>query len=251
MSNTNKKIKISALILLASALLIATLGAGVNAQTQGSVFVYSSDGGTITADSTTVNGGTTQSYNVGTTVNFNAVAGTGFTFIAWETVTASGANTTTDNPIALNITSGTCAIQAIFTSSTNNTATATTTGATSVSMFGSAGGTTSPTGSITAPTTYNNYTIGTVSDFQANPSSDFKFLCWVTATADGGNTYTTSTLSLNMTGVTAVQAFFVPTSSTITVPTIPEYSTVSIVIVAAILVSVAFGTFAIVRKNKK
>jgi hypothetical protein len=251
MNNTNKKIKISALILLASALLIVTLNVGVNAQTQGSVFIYSSDGGTITADGTTVNGGSAYNYNVGTTVNFNAVAGTGFKFIAWETVTASGANTTTVNPLALNITSGTCAIQAIFISSTNNTAAATTTGATSVSVFGSVGGTTSPTGSITSPTTYTNYTIGTVSNFQANPSNEFKFLCWVTATASGGNTYTTSTLSLNITGDTAVQAFFIPTSSAVTVPTIPEYSTASIVIIAAILVAATFGTFAIVRKNKK
>ena len=251
MNKTNKKTKISALILLASTLLIVALSAGVSAQTQGSVFVYSSNGGTIQADGTTVNGGNTYQYDVGTTVNFNAVAGTGFEFVTWETVTASGANTTTVNPLALTIDSGTCAIQAIFISSSNNTATATATGATSVDVFGSAGGTTSPTGSITSPTSYTNYTIGTVSTFQANPSADFKFLCWVTATAAGGNTYTANSLSLNITGETAIQAFFVPTSNTVSVPTIPEYSTASIVVIAAILVSAVFGTFSIVRKNKK
>jgi len=251
MNNTSKKIRISALILLASALLIVSLGAGVNAQTQGSVFVYSSVGGTITADGTTANGGSTYNYTVGTTVNFNAVTGSGFTFIGWETVTASGASTTTTNPLALNITSGTCAIQAIFTSSTNTTATATTTGATSVSVFGSVGGTTSPTGSPTAPSTYTNYTIGTVSEFQATPGNGFKLLCWETATAAGGNTYTANPLELNVTGATGLQAIFVPTSSTVTVPTVPEYSTASIIIIVAILVAATFGTFAFVRKNKK
>lgn len=236
---------------MASTLLIVALNAGVYAQTQGSVFVYTSVGGTITANGTAVTGGSTQSYNVGTTVNFNAVTGTGFKFIGWETVTASGANTTTVNPLALNITSGTCAIQAIFISSTNTTATATTTGATSVSVFGSVGGTTSPSGAITAPSTYSNYTIGTVSNFQATAGDGFKFLCWVTATAAGGNTYTTNPLPLNITDVTGIQAMFVPTSSTITVPTIPEYSSASIIIIAAILVAAIFGTFAIVRKNKK
>ena len=245
---------------MTSALLIVALNAGVYAQTQGSVFIYTSAGGTITANGTTVNGGSTQSYDVGTTVSFNAVTGTGFEFIGWETVTASGASTSTDNPLALTIDSGTCAIQALFISSTNNTATATTSGATSVSVFGSVGGTTSPSGAITAPSTYTNYTIGTVSDIQATAGDGFNFLCWVTATASGGNTYTANPLPLNPTGDTGIQAFFVPTGSSITVspttspstsPTVPEYSTASIAIIAAILAAVAFGTFAIVRKNKK
>ncbi len=251
MNYTSKKLKISGLILLTSAILIVALNAGVFAQTQGSVVVYSSVGGTITADGTTVNGGTTNSYNVGTTVNFNAVAGTGFEFIGWITVAASGANTTTDNPLALNITSDTCAIQAIFVSTTNTTATATTTGATSVTVFGSVGGTTSPTGGATTPTTYSNYTIGTASSFQATPGDGFMLLCWESATASGGNTYTANPLQLNLTGDTGLQAIFVPTSSTVTVPTVPEYSSAAIVIIAAILVAATLGTFAIVKKNKK
>jgi hypothetical protein len=251
MNHASKKIKISALILLTSALLIVALNAGVYAQTQGSVVVYSSVGGTVTANGTTVNGGTTNSYNVGTVVNFNAVAGTGFQFLGWETVAASGANITTVNPLALNITTATCAIQAIFVSNTNNTATASTTGATSVTIFGSIGGTTSPAGGVTTPTTYSNYTIGTVSTFQAIPGTGFKLLCWETATAAGGNTYTDSQLSLNITGASAIQAIFVPTSSSVTVPTVPEYSSVSIAIIAAILVAATLGTFVIARKNKK
>jgi len=251
MNHASKKIKISVLILLTSALLIVALNAGVYAQTQGSVVVYSSVGGTVTANGTAVNGGSTNSYNVGTTVNFNAVAGTGFTFIGWETVAASGANTTTVNPLALNITTATCAIQAIFVSSTNNTATASTTGATSVTVFASVGGTTSPAGGVTTPTTYSNYTIGTVSNFLATPGTGFEFLCWETATAAGGNTYTASQLSLNITGASAIQAIFVPTGSSLTVPTVPEYSSAIIVIIAAILVAASLGTFVIARKNKK
>ena len=138
---------------MASTLLIVALNAGVYAQTQGSVFVYTSVGGTITANGTAVTGGSTQSYNVGTTVNFNAVTGTGFKFIGWETVTASGANTTTVNPLAaqhylghLRDTSNLHLKHKHHSNSNNNRCN-------QRERLWSVGGTTSPSGAITAPST--------------------------------------------------------------------------------------------------
>lgn len=134
----------------------------------------------------------------------------------------------------------------MFIPTTNATTTSPATGTSTVQVLSSEGGETIPSAG-----TYTNYTIGTSSTFTASAGSGFKFLYWIVVPATGANVYTTSTLPLNITANTCgLQAMFVPTDSTITVPTIPEFSSVALVILAAVLIAVAMGTFAF-KRNKK
>jgi hypothetical protein len=227
----------------------------VTAQTQDSIFVYSTIGGTISADGTALTGGNTYKYNDGSTVTFIATPDSGYQFLSWVDLTAAGGTTNTTTPLQYNV-SASGAIEALFIPTSNATAAPGGTGTSTVVIMLSAGGTTEPLAG-----SYTNYTVGNVSSFTAVPGNGFKFLYWMIAPSTS-NTFTTSQVSWNVTAdVCALQAYFVPTSSTVALPsasasptaspTVPEFSGIATVIIALALVAVAFGTYTYRRKAKQ
>lgn len=251
------KLRIFTLVLGTLMILLVATNPGiltVKAQTQDSVYVYTSVGGTVSANGTSLTGGNSYNYADGASVNFTATSNTGFQFLCWEYAASSGTNTSTDNPFVYTISSAECAIQAMFVPSVNTTLSSSSsqTGTAPFEVPMSIGGTTTP-----AAGTYDNYTIGTVVNFTATAGNGFKFLYWLVPTASGDavNIVTSNTLAFNVTdNACAVQAFFIPTSSTVTLPTITtinEFSTAATIIVALALVAVAFGTYAYKRRTKK
>jgi hypothetical protein len=257
MNKLTKNRSVLALILLMSALLVAaTLNVpSVNAQTTSSTYIYSSTGGTISANGEVQMGGASYSSNTNDNVDFTATPESGYEFLAWEYATAAGACTVTDNPSPINITTD-GAIMALFIPTANTTAPSTETGAATVIIYNSIGGETNPTGTA-EPAVYTNYTIGETYTFTTIPGLNFKFLYWTIATSTG-NYYTTSTLDYTITESTVVmQAMFIPTDSDVTLPggatptPIPEFSTIATVGITLALVAVAVGTYAYKRKTKK
>jgi hypothetical protein len=258
MVKTSKNFKFFALILIASTLLIAAATPAIStvkAQSTDSILVYVALGGTISANGTALTGGSTYSYADGTVVAFTATPGTGFAFLAWETATAAGGSTSTANPLDWTIT-GSGAIQAMFIPTTNTTGYSSA-GTSSIGLFSSIGGSTNPTAG-----TYTNYTIGTTSAFTATPGSGFNFLCWEVATAAGAFTTTSNPMEYNVSANNCgLQAFFIPTSSTVTLPTatttptstpkVSEFSSATVAIMAIILAAAAFGTYTYTKKSKK
>ena len=249
MKSNTKNLKILALILLTSTLLIIGSGAAsVQAQAQPTVYVYNSQGGNIAANGTQLNPSTNYNYTNGDTINYTPVPGTGFAFLCWDWIGTATPVTSTSNTLTETLqASDTCAIQALFVPITNATQTATGTGAATVIALLSAGGTTSPSaGSGTA--SYTNYTIGSSAGFTATASSGFKFLYWLVVSAQGSSYYTSSTMDLTIpTSEVAVQAFFVPSASSVT---IPEFSAVIVAILAVALAVSAIGTVAYKRSKK-
>jgi hypothetical protein len=145
----------------------------------------------------------------------------------------------------------------MFIPTTNATQTSSGTGAATIALYFTVGGTTVPssTPTTTPPRIYTNYTIGTSATFTAVPSSDFNFLYWMVVTTTS-TTYTSSTLTLTIPQNTcAMEAIFVPTSSTLALPTptpkINEFSTATTLIAVIALVAVAFGTYTYTKKAKK
>lgn len=246
MSKTGNNLKVLALILLMSALLITAAGsASVKGATQPTVYVYNSQGGTISANGTQLTGGAVYNYTNGDTVSYTTNPGSGFAFLCFDWISGSTPTTSTNSTLTETFSSSSCALQALFVPTTNATVTPSGSGAATVVTLISAGGTTSPT----SGQSYTNYTIGTVSNFQATASSGFKFLYWLVVSSLGRTYYTSSSLALNIPASTiALQAFFVPTSSTVT---INEYSNAAVVIVAIILAVSALGAFAFKRRAKK
>jgi hypothetical protein len=104
--------------------------------------------------------------------------------------------------------------------------------------------------------TYSNYTVGTAYTFKSVPGTGFKLLYWLTATVVGTTTVyneytaTNPTIKIESTSV-AIQALFVPTSSSVTVPVINEYSTAVVASLAIALVASALGAYAYTRRAKK
>jgi hypothetical protein len=237
----NRKIKVLTLVLLASTLLVMATSLSVKAQGTATVAILSSVGGT-----TSPAGGTSPSYTIGHSASFTATPGSGWQFFYWIVTTAAGSTTYTTNPLSWDVT-GAGSVQAMFLPTTNATETPNPAGTSSIYVLVSAGGETTP-----ASETYT-YNVGSVATFTATPGSGFRFLCWVVAPATGGIVYTANPLNYNVTnGDCAVQALFVPTSSTVTLPTIvDEYSSAAVVALTATLVAVAFATFAARRKVKK
>jgi hypothetical protein len=246
LNQTLKNFKIVALILLISTLLVlATNSACVKAQTQPTVYVYNSQGGTISANGTQLIGGTVYNYTNGDTVSYTTTPGSGFAFLCFDWISGSTPTTSTDATLTETLTSNSCAIQALFVPTANATVTPSGSGAATVVTLISAGGTTSPS----SGQSYTNYTIGTVSNFEATADSGFKFLYWLVVSSLGSTYYTSSALALNIpAGTIALQAFFVPTSSTVV---INEYSNAAAVILVAILAIITIGTYAYTRKTKK
>ncbi len=250
-----KKSKFLSLILMASALLIMVTIypniSNVKAETQSGVYVYTSCGGTISANGTSLTGGTTYNYTSGSSVTFTATPISTCNFLCWEYASSSGAQISTTNPLVYTVPSIESAVQALFIPKVNTTLTQSSSG-TGTAPFDvpiSIGGTTTP-----AAATYTNYTIGSVVDFTANAQSGFKFLYWLVpaATSDAVNIVTSSTLAFKVTSsACAIQAFFIPTSSSVTLPaitTVSEFSAGAALIVAIALVIVAFATYAFRKK---
>jgi len=262
----NTKTKAFALILLSSILLLLAVNPAmqtVKAQTvTDSVTVFASCGGNTTPADNSTGPYATYTYNNDTSQTFTATAGTGFQFLCWVIVAATGPTTSTTNPLSYTLTQA-IAIQALFIPSVAVSTTPTPTTAPStytVTVFTSVGGTTTPSGvSTTAPYANYNYNAGTTQTFTANAGTDFKLLCWLLVTANGGSTSTTNPLSYTVSQSAAVQALFIPTSSTVTLPSssptptpkIDEFSSVTAIILAAALIIVAFGAYTYVKKVKK
>ena len=240
-----KESKIVVFTVLTAALLMASLNSCIPVKAQGTATVdtFSSIGGT-----TSPAAGTYTNYTVGTTYTFTETPASGNSFLYWIVATAAGGATYTTPTLSYNITESTTLIQAMFIPTTNTTVSSSQTGAATVELLVSIGGSTVP-----AAGTYTNYTAGTVSAFKAVPGTGFSFLCWVVASSSA-NIYTANPLAYNVSGTACgIQAMFIPTSSTVTLPTptVNEFSSAIAVILAAVLATVAVGTYTVTRKNKK
>ncbi len=254
--NMRKNFKVFALILLTSALLLVAIipnVPSVKAATTDSVLAYTSLGGSMAVNGTTLaGGGTTTTYAANSDLNFTATASSGFNFLCWEYASTSGPSTSTSNPFSYVISVSEVAIIAMFTPTTNVTQSSTSTGTATVDVFNAIGGTTSPAGGFTGPA-YSTYTIGTTYSFTQTPGSGFEFFYWIIDTSAGATVYTSSTLSLKLTSSsTAIQAFWIPTGSTLTLPTIiSEFSSAMIAVLLSVLILIATGTYVYIRRAKK
>ena len=250
MLKTTKNTKLFALILLTSMLLLVAISPAMQsvkaATTTDTVTVFASVDGTTTPASNATGPYATYTYDNNTVQTFTAPTSTGFQFLCWVIVAASGPTTSTTNPLSYTLTQS-IALQALFIP-TSSTVTPTPTP------------TTTPTGvSTTAPYVSYNYNSGSVQTFTATAGTDFKLLCWLIVGANGGTTSTSSSLSYTVSQDVAIQAFFIPTSSTVTLPstsptptpTVPEFSSTIAIIIAAVLVIVAFGTYTFTKRAKK
>jgi len=254
------------LIILTSALLLVAINPAMQsvkaATTTDTITVFASAAGTTTPASNATGPYATYTYDTNTVQTFTATPITGYTFLCWVIGAASGPTTSTTNPLSYTLTQN-IALEALFipSSTPTTTATPTTTPSTySVSVFTGYGGTTTPTAiSTTASFVSYSYKPGAVETFTATPGSDFKLLCWETVTSTGGTTSTTNPLSYTVSQDVAIQALFIPTSSTVTLPTtsptptpkVDEFSSAAAIIIAAVLVIVAFGTYTFTKKAKK
>ncbi len=257
MSKTSKNFKVLALILLTSTILLTAGAGGAKAASTTSVYFYTTFGGTVTANGTAITGGSTTSYTTGNTVSFAATASSGFKFVCFEYVASTGTQTSTNNPFVQTLSSVSCAVEALFSPTTNTTLTTSGSGTATVDMLITAGGDTVPAGKATG--TYTNYTVGKTYTFTAVPGTgppSFKLLYWLTATTVGSTTtynmYTSMNPSITIkSDSVAIQAMFVPTSSSVVVPTINEFSAAAVVALIVALVAVALGTFVYTKKAKK
>ncbi len=259
-----KKLKVFAMILLTSTLLILASSASVStvkAATTSSVFLYTTLGApsssAVTANGTAMAMGASTSFNTGDTEQFKATAASGFEFLCFVYADASAQVASTNNPYTKTIT-GNAALEAVFIPTTNTTATASGSGAATLTVFATYGGTTTPAGSNTGKTA-SGYTIGHSATLTQTPGSDFKFLCWVVQ-CSSNNYYTSSPLVYTPTEAgAAIEAIWVPTSSSVTLPSasatptpkVAEFSSAMVAIVALALVASAFGTYAVAKKNRK
>ena len=199
-------------------------------------------------------------YSDGSTQTFTATAGDGFIFQNWEIATASGSYSDTDNPLSLTLNETQYAIQAnfqtvVFTGPVNVTLNMATDAI--VVVLGAVGGTVSPT-----PGTYALASATTL-NLVATPASGWIFSHWVIGGSpmNHGAYSFTDTPTDNPYNVNhgygntyTYQAVFTPVSSSTSptpTSTVPEYSSAAAVLVAAILLVVAFGVFSYSKKARK
>lgn len=261
-----KKLKVLAMIILTSTLLILASAASfpsVKAATTSSLVVYTTLGGAssgaVMANGTAmVMGSAGNPLTTGDTYTFTATAASGYQFLGWAYADASGSAGTTSASYS-KVISQACALEAVFVPTTNVTATPSGSGASTMSLFATEGGTTSPTGQLDGAAVSG--TIGTAQTFTETPGDGYNFLCWVVQCGQN-NYYTSSTLSYTPTSSgAAIEALWVPTDSGITLTsttptatptsTVPEFSAAITVIIAAALVAAAFATIAISKKARK
>ncbi|MGO8805828.1 MAG: InlB B-repeat-containing protein [Candidatus Bathyarchaeia archaeon] len=259
--------KFLALFLLTSVLILISVNSNlqtVKAQGTDSVYLYESCGGIVSASGATLTGGTTYNYTAGSTVTFTATPLAQFKFLCWDYANSTGAATSTNDPFNYKITSTGCAIQPMFVPDINASLAQSTsqTGQSPFDVLISIGGTTSPGAAI-----YTNYSIGDIATFTAKPADGFKFLYWLVPAAKGGSAVSTDNpLKFNVTAeACAVQGYFIPQSSSVTLPsitsvsssspsptpTVNEFSSAAEIMVGAVLVLVAFGTIVYVKRKEK
>ena len=248
------------MILLTTTLLILASSASVSnvkAATSTTILTYTTLGGSVTANGTALTGGASATYNDGDTLQLQATASSGFQFLCFVYADASGSVTSTDNPYTKVIT-GACALEAVFIPTSNEVETSPGSGAATLTIFSSIGGTTDPAGSASGASASATIGHSTTITQSSGTSGDFKFLCWVTQDASGATLYSTSTLTFTPTSSgTAIEAIWIPTSSTVTLPSasptptpVPEFSAAVAAIVAVALVASAFGTYAYSKKKR-
>jgi hypothetical protein len=260
-----KKLKVIAMILLTSTLLILAASAAsipnAKAATTTTLVVYTTLGGAssgaVDANGTAmVMGSAGNPLTSGDTYTFTATAASGFQFIGWAYADASGPTGTTSASYS-KVISQACSLEAIFIPTTNTTATPSGSGAATISLFATAGGETTPAGSLTGASV--SATIGTPTTITQTPGTGYTFLCWVVQ-CSSNNYYTSPTLNYTPTeSGAAAEALWIPTSSGITLPstsptptpTVPEFPAVTIALIAVALVAVAFGTVAYTKKARK
>lgn len=259
-----KKLKVIAMILLTSTLLILAASAvnvsTVKAATTETLIVYTTLGGAssgaVKANGTAMTMGSTgNTLTSGDTYSFTATAASGFEFIGWVYADATGPSGTTSATFT-KVISATCSLEAVFIPTTNTTAATSGSGAAALSLFTTAGGETTPAGSLTGATV--SATIGTATTLTETSGSGYTFLCWVVQ-CSSNNYYTSPTLKYTPTSSgAAVEAIWVPTSSGITLPSaatptpkVPEYSAAIVALIAVALVAVAVGTVAYSKKARK
>ena len=265
MFNRKKSTKFVSLTLLATLLLVAAFMMSVNAQTQATIIMLDSVGGT------TDPAAGTQTYNDGTTVALTATPDSGSVFQNWI-ISTPGANLNDPNPqTTITVAAGTTyTVQAVF------QPISVLPGApyyplhlgtdALIGILASAGGTTNP-----APGLYY-LTNATSFDLTATPSSGWQFSHWVISgpnLSHGGYPYT-ATPTDNPYNVNhgygnrySYQAVFTPIGSTEPTPTggatvtptgtlgglTTETGIIIGLVVVIIIILIAFGVFASRRKK--
>ena len=253
-----RKLKVLAMILLTSTLLILTAGVSIpsaKATTTTTLFLYTTLGtSSVTANGTAMTGGASTTLNSGNTYQFKATASSGWQFVCFVYADKTGAVGSTLNPYS-KVISNPCSLEAVFIPTTNTTGTSSGSGAATLTLFASGGGTTSPAGATGGASI--SAVIGHTSTITETPGTGYTFLCWVVQCSSASNYYTSSTLSYTpITTGAAIEPIWVPTSSAITLPTptptkIDELSSLMVVIVAAALVATALGSYAYAKRKKK
>ncbi|HMK94134.1 MAG TPA: hypothetical protein VK536_01915 [Candidatus Limnocylindrales bacterium] len=257
-----KKLKVLAVILLTSTILLLTAGVSipsVKATTTTTLFLYTTLGlSSVTANGTTMTPGASTTLNSGNTYQFKATASTGWQFVCFVYADKTGPAGSTLNPYS-KVISNPCSLEAVFIPTTNTTGTSSGTGASTLTLFASGGGTTSPavpSTDISSGLSISG-TIGHTTTITETPGTGYTFLCWVVQCTSANNYYTSSTLSYTpITSGAAIEPIWVPTSSAITLPTptptkIAEFSSLMVIILAAALVATALGTYAYAKRAKK
>lgn len=255
-----KNLKVLAMIILTSALLILASSASVSTvkgATTTTLFLYTTLGSSsVSANGTTLTAGGSNTMTAGDTYTFTATPDSGWKFVCWDYAAASGAVGSTNNPFS-QVISAACSLEAVYIPTTNATGTTSGSGSSTITLFTSAGGTSSPAGSTTG--TAITGTIGTATTLTETPSSSvYTFLCWITQCSSANNYYTSSSLSYKpLTSGVAIEPIWVVTSANISLPTpaptpkpTPEISSAMVAVLALALVATAFGTYAY-KKAKK
>ncbi|MGD0204664.1 MAG: hypothetical protein ABSC20_12280 [Candidatus Bathyarchaeia archaeon] len=264
--NSTKNFKVFTLILLTSMLLLVAIipsVPSVKAATTTTLFLYTTLGTqSITANGTAMTLGASNTFTSGNTEKFQATASSGFQFLCFIYADASGPAASTDNPYTRTI-SAACSLEAVFVPTSNTTATTSGSGTSTLTIFATSGGTTSPAGKTSGASV--SATIGHSTTITQTPGTGFKFLCWVVQ-CSSSNEYTSSSLTYTPTSNgAAIEAIWVPSSSTVTLPTPTPTATatpkpVSIstddaiiiaVVVVIVVIIIAVGVFAYTKRTKK
>jgi hypothetical protein len=245
----SKKSKVISFALLATLLMIAAQSAAVNAQSQGSIHMLSSIGGT-----TDPAPGTT-SYNDGTTVTLTATPDSGYVFQYWVISTTAGSSIDSANPTTLPAIAGvTYDVQPVFQPvqvPSGGTLPVNLTDAAIVVILSSSGGTTSPPAGTYALANATSLTL------TAKPDQGWTFDHWVIAAPTGSslshgpypfnpipndNPYN---VNHGYGGTYSYQPVFAPTSA------IPEFSPNSAALIAfgLVIASIALGLYTVKRKK--
>jgi hypothetical protein len=260
-SKSTKNFKVLAMILLTSTLLIVAASASIpnaKAATTTNLILYTTLGmNTVSANGTAMTPGSTgNALTTGDTYTFTATASSGYKLIGWAYADSSGPTGSTSATFS-KVISAACSLEAIFVPTTNTTATSSGSGASTLTLFATAGGTTSPSGTLAGASI--SATIGHTTTITETAGTGYTFLCWVVQCSQS-NYYTSSTLNYTpISSGAAIEALWIPTGSGITLsstsatptPKVSEFSSAIVAVLALALVASAFGTYAFTKKVRK